>query len=107
MTDQNPENKEQSENNVSQEREQAALTLANEFLNRATLGEALSQVSLSAVMQLVQNKAIEQGKNQVSEMTDDQVAELLQAVEKAKTESAANEAVEEVSEETSEAAVAS
>jgi hypothetical protein len=107
MTDQNPENKEQSENNVSQEREQAALTLANEFLNRATLSEALSQVSLSAVMQLVQNRAIEQGKNQVSEMTDDQVTELLQAVEKAKTESAADEAVEEISEETNEAAVAS
>tara|TARA_Y100000114_G_scaffold157285_1_gene188879 strand:- start:3972 stop:4295 length:324 start_codon:yes stop_codon:yes gene_type:complete len=107
MTDQNSENTQQSENNVSQEREQAAITLANEFLNRATLGEALAQVSLSAVMQLVQNKAIEQGKNQVSEMTDDQVNQFLDAVQKAQTESAADEAVEEVSEKTSEAVATS
>jgi len=106
MTDQNTQNKE-SNNNASPEREQAAVVLANEFLGRATLGEALSQVSLNALIQLSQNKAIEQGREQVKEMTDDQVADLLQAVEKAKTEDAANQAVEEVSEESAETAAAS
>jgi hypothetical protein len=83
------------------------VVLANEFLGRATLGEALSQVSLNALIQLSQNKAIEQGREQVKEMTDDQVADLLQAVEKAKTEDAANQAVDEVSEESAETAAAS
>jgi|11_taG_2_1085331.scaffolds.fasta_scaffold196452_1 hypothetical protein len=106
MTDQNTQNTE-SDNNVSPEREQAAVALANEFLGRATLGEALSQVSLNALIQLSQNKAIEQGREQVKEMTDDQIADLLQAIEKAKTEDAANQAVDEVSEESAETAAAS
>ncbi|NBV57451.1 MAG: hypothetical protein EBR72_06585 [Bacteroidetes bacterium] len=97
MTDQNNQN---TDEKVSQEREDAVVALANEFLGRATLAEALSQVSLNAVLQLVQNQALTQGREQVKDMTDEQVSELLAAVEKSKTENAANEAVEQVSEET-------
>jgi len=97
MTDQNTQN---TDNQVSQEREDAVVALANEFLGRATLAEALSQVSLNAVLQLVQNQAVAQGRKQVEEMNDDEVKSLLEIAAKSKTENAANEAVEQVSEET-------
>lgn len=97
MTDQNNQS---TDNQVSPEREDAVVALANEFLGRATLAEALSQVSLNAILQLVQNQAVAQGRKQVEEMNDDEVKSLLEAIEKSKTENAANEAVEQVSEET-------
>lgn len=97
MTDQNNQS---TDNQVSPEREDAVVALANEFLSRTTLAEALSQVSLNAVLQLVQNQAVAQGRKQVEEMNDDEVKSLLEAIEKSKTENAANEAVEQVSEET-------
>lgn len=97
MTDQNNQN---TDNQVSPERENAVVALANEFLGRTTLAEALSQVSLNAVLQLVQNQAIAQGRKQVEEMNDDEVKSLLETIEKSKTENTANEAVEQVSEET-------
>lgn len=75
MTEQNTQT---SNENESDERNEAAIALANEFLSRATLGEALSQISLSAVLQLTQSRALQQAKDQVSEMDDNQVAELIQ-----------------------------
>jgi hypothetical protein len=101
MTDENIQNSNSSEDNVSAERENAAVALANEFLSRATLGEALSQVSLNAIIQLAQSRALQQGKEEVKGMSDEQVSQLLQEVENAKekAESAAASAVQDVTNE--------
>ena len=105
MTDENIKNSNSSQDNVSAERNQAAVAIANEFLSRATLGEALSQVSLNAVLQLAQNRALQQAKDEVKGMSDEQVTDLLQAVEQGRqeAESTAQQAVDEVTNETAEA----
>jgi hypothetical protein len=95
MTDQNNQNTESQTEEVSTERQNATVIIANEFLSRATLGEALSQVSLNALIQLSQNKAFEQAKQQVAELKDDQVEELLAEATK-KAEEVAEQAVNEV-----------
>lgn len=82
-------------------RDAAAIGLANKFLGRATLGEALSLIPLNAVIQLCQNKALEQGKSQVEEMKTKELENLLQEIEKARAEQeaaqkTANSAVEEI-----------
>ena len=104
MTDENNTSQD-SNDQAAKQREDAAVALANEFLSRATLGEALSQVSLNALIQLSQNRALQQAREQVKDMGDQQVAELLQeiATAKQKTEDAAKSAVEEVTNETAEA----
>tara|TARA_B110000444_G_C18841004_1_gene598960 strand:- start:1134 stop:1445 length:312 start_codon:yes stop_codon:yes gene_type:complete len=95
MTDQNNQNTESQTEEVSAERQNATVIIANEFLSRATLGEALSQVSLNALIQLSQNKAFDQAKQQVAELKDDQVEELLAEATK-KAEEVAEQAVNEV-----------
>ena len=102
MTDKNTTTSQNSNDQAAKQREDAAVALANEFLSRATLGEALSQVSLNALIQLSQNRALQQGREQVQEMSDEQVAELLQDIAntKEKAEAAAESAVEEVTNET-------
>jgi F0F1-type ATP synthase membrane subunit b/b' len=75
------------------------MIIANEFLSRATLGEALSQVSLNAIIQLSQNKALEQAKNEVEKLKDEQVSEIIEAANK-KAEELAQEAVDQVKPET-------
>jgi hypothetical protein len=95
MTDQNNQNTESQTEEVSTERQNATVIIANEFLSRATLGEALSQVSLKALIQLSQNKAFEQAKEKVAELKDDQVEELLAEATK-KAEEVAEQAVNEV-----------
>tara|TARA_R110002153_G_scaffold259968_1_gene419781 strand:- start:150 stop:461 length:312 start_codon:yes stop_codon:yes gene_type:complete len=95
MTDQNNQNTESQTEEVSTERQNATVIIANEFLSRATLGEALSQVSLNALIQLSQNKAFDQAKQQVAELKDDQVEELLAEATK-KAEEVAEQAVNEV-----------
>lgn len=91
MTDQT-----QSNEQVSPERENAAVLLANEFLARATVGEALGQISLNALVQLAQNQALEQGKQNVEKMSDEDVKDFLSEATKKR---------EELAEETAEAAV--
>jgi hypothetical protein len=93
MTDENTQDSNSSESKLSSERENAAVLIANDFLGRATLGEALSQVSLNAIVQLVEK------------LSDEQVDELL-AEAKKQAEAAnqtAQEAVDQVSNETAEA----
>jgi len=90
MTDENTQDSNSTEDNVSPERENASVAIANEFLSRATLGEALSQVSLNAVLQLAQARALQQARDQVKEMSDDEVSDLLDQVEKAREEAASN-----------------
>jgi hypothetical protein len=97
-------NKKTQENdkNESDERNEAAVALANEFLSRATLGEALSQISLSAVLQLTQSRALQQAKDQVSEMDDKQVVALIEelaANQQQQAEDAASKAVDQVTSE--------
>lgn len=101
MTDQNTESQgaESKESEISPERQNAAMIIANEFLSRATLGEALSQVSLNAVIQLAQNKALEQAQSEVEKLEDEQVSELIEAANK-KAEELAQEAVDQVKPET-------
>lgn len=94
-----------SNDQAAKQREDAAVALANEFLSRATLGEALSQVSLNALIQLSQNRALQQAREQVQDMSEEQVSELLQEIATAreKAEAAADSAVEQVTNETAEA----
>jgi glycerol dehydrogenase-like iron-containing ADH family enzyme len=105
MTDENTQDSNSAESQLSPERENAAVLIANDFLGRATLGEALSQVSLNAVVQLAQNRAMQQAKDQVEKLTDEQVDELLEQAKKQaeSTNQTAQEAVDEVSNETAEA----
>ena len=101
MTNQKNETQDSSQD----KREQAAIALANEFLNRATLGEALSQISLNALIQLSQSRAIEQGKEEIKNMNDQQVDDLLENIQNSKqqAESTAQQVVDEVTNETAEA----
>ena len=105
MTDENNTTSQDSNDQAAKQREDAAVALANEFLSRATLGEALSQVSLNALIQLSQNRALQQAREQVKDMSEEQVSELLQEIAAAKenAEAAATSAVEEVTNETAEA----
>lgn len=84
---------------------EAATILANQFLSRATLAEALSQIPLNAVIKLCQNKALEQGKQQAEEMKEKELKEFIKDFEESQkqAEDAANSAVQEVSNETAEA----
>jgi len=70
-------NKQDDAQNLSQEREQISVTLANNFISNATLGEALMQVPLNNVIELVQKKALEQAKSKIEEMNDDQIREII------------------------------
>lgn len=70
-------NKKDDAQNLSQEREQISVTLANNFISNATLGEALMQVPLNNVIELVQKKALEQAKAKVEEMDDDQIRQII------------------------------
>ena len=105
MTDKNTQDSNSSESKLSTERENAAVLIANDFLGRATLGEALSQVSLNALIQLSQARAMQQAKDEVEKLSDEQVAELLvEAKKQAETANqTAQEAVDQVSNETAEA----
>lgn len=105
MTDKNTQDSNSSESKLSAERENAAVLIANDFLGRATLGEALSQVSLNAIVQLAQTRAMQQAKDEVEKLSDEQVDELLeQAKQQAQTANqTAQEAVDQVSNETAEA----
>ena len=86
--------------NLSQEREQISVTQANNFISNATLGEALMQVPLNNVIELVQKKALEQAKAKIKEMNDDQIREIIansQAAQQAaqnKVDETATEALE-------------
>ena len=95
MTEQNNQNTEPKDSELSQERQNAAMIIANEFLSKATLGEALSQVSLNALIQLSQNKALEQARNEVEKLEDEQINDILEAANK-QAEALAQKAVEEV-----------
>lgn len=70
-------NKQDDAQNLFKEREQISVTLANNFISNATLGEALMQVPLNNVIELVQKKALEQAKAKVEEMDDDQIRQII------------------------------
>jgi hypothetical protein len=105
MTEENTQDSNSSESKLSAERENAAVLIANDFLARATLGEALSQVSLNAILQLSQARALQQAKNEVENLSDEQVDDLLEQAKKQaeSTNQTAQKAVDEVSSETAEA----
>ena len=87
--------------NLSPERNDAQILVANQLLSRTNLAEALAQVSLNALIQLTQNKAMEQAKQQLEAMTDEEVAEFLENAKKQQEEAqnAAQQAVDQVSNE--------
>ena len=87
--------------NLSPERKDAEIIVANQLLARTNLAEALAQVSLNALIQLTQNKAMEQAKQQLEAMTDEEVAEFLENAKKQQEEAqnAAQQAVDQVSNE--------
>lgn len=86
---------------VSPERKDAQVLVANQLLSRTNLAEALAQVSLNALIQLTQNKAMEQAESQVESMNDEEVKELLETAKKQHQEAqnAAQQAVDQVSNE--------
>lgn len=86
---------------VSPERKDAQVLVANQLLSRTNLAEALAQVSLNALIQLTQNKAMEQAESQVESMNDEEVKELLETAKKQHQEAqkTAQQAVDQVSNE--------
>lgn len=73
MTEENTNTSEQ-ENTPNQD---AVVAVANKLLQNVNLAEALSLVSLSAVIQLVQNQVMTQANEAVSKMSDEEIEELL------------------------------
>jgi hypothetical protein len=73
MTEENTNTSEQ-ENAPNQD---AVVAVANKLLQNVNLAEALSLVSLSAVIQLVQNQVMTQANEAVSKMSDEEIEELL------------------------------
>tara|TARA_Y100000589_G_C27138253_1_gene623491 strand:+ start:844 stop:1170 length:327 start_codon:yes stop_codon:yes gene_type:complete len=64
------------------ETQQAVVThLGNQFLNNANLAEALSVIPLNHLLQLVQQRVINQATDQVKEMTEEQLQAALQEAE--------------------------
>jgi hypothetical protein len=55
----------------------AVVAVANKLLQNVNLSEALSLVSLSAVIQLVQNQVMTQANEAVSKMSDEEIENLL------------------------------
>ena len=88
-------NKKDDAQNLSQEREQISVTLANNFISNATLGEALMQVPLNNVIELVQKKALEQAKAKVEEMDDDQIRQIIVNAQEAQQSQQNSEVSEE------------
>lgn len=86
---------------VSPERQDAKILVANQLLSRTNLAEALAQVSLNALIQLTQNKAMDQAEQQLEAMTDEEVSEFLENAKKQQEEAqnAAQQAVDQVSNE--------
>jgi hypothetical protein len=73
MTEENTNTSEQ-ENAPNQD---AVVAVANKLLQNVNLSEALSLVSLSAVIQLVQNQVMTQANEAVSKMSDEEIENLL------------------------------
>jgi hypothetical protein len=73
MTEENTNTSEQ-ENAPNQD---AVVAVANKLLQNVNLSEALSLVSLSAVIQLVQNQVMTQANEAVSKMSDEEIKNLL------------------------------
>ena len=73
MTEENTNTSEQ-ENAPNQD---AVVAVANKLLQNVNLSEALSLVSLSAVIQLVQNQVMTQANEAVSKMSDEEIEALL------------------------------
>lgn len=55
----------------------AVVAVANQILQKVNLSEALSLVSLSAVIQLVQNQVMEQAAKAVENMSEEEIENLL------------------------------
>lgn len=89
------------EKTVSPERKDAQIVVANQLLSRTNLAEALAQISLNALIQLTQNKAMEQAVTQLEAMSDEEVSEFLENAKKQQEEAqkTAQEAVDEVNNE--------
>lgn len=75
MTTEN--NTSETNENVDPKQEEAVVALANQILARVNVSEALSLISMNAVLQLVQNKVLEQARTEVEKMDDDQIEDLL------------------------------
>ena len=87
--------------NLSPERNDAQILIANQILSRTNVAEALAQVSLNALIQLTQNKAMEQASAQIESMNDEEVKELIETAKKQQedAQNAAQQAVDQVSNE--------
>jgi hypothetical protein len=100
MTTEN--NTSETNENVDPKQEEAVVALANQILARVNLSEALSLISMNAVLQLVQNKVLEQARTEVEKMDDDQIEDLLNPpAETEDVEDDSEEADEEASSEDS------
>ena len=72
---------------TSPEREAAVTFLANQYLNNATLAEALGTVPLNTLIQLVQQQVITQANKEADTLTEEQIQDL--AVKNAEAQAAA------------------
>lgn len=91
----------QTEKDLSPERKDAHILIANQLLARTNVAEALAQVSLNALIQLTQDKAMNQATSQVESMSDEEVEALLEEAKKQQKQAqeTAQQAVDQVSNE--------
>jgi hypothetical protein len=82
MTDNSSNTNQETEKELSEDQRKASIMIANEFMSRATLGEALSQISFHALAQITQNKALSQAEEEVLKMSDEELTSFIRAAEK-------------------------
>ena len=80
-------------NAISEEDKEKVIThIANDFLSRSTLVDALSAVPVNTLIQIVQNQSVTRAKESVEKLNDQEFNSLLEIVNK--ESSAQSEGVE-------------
>lgn len=80
-------------NAISEEDKEKVIThIANDFLSRSTLVDALSAVPVNTLIQIVQNQAVTRAKESVEKLNNEEFNSLLEIVNK--ESSAGNEGAE-------------
>ena len=86
------ETKQENAHSPSQEEMEKVVTfVANDYLKNATLIDLFSGVSVSSLIQLLQNQAISRSKNTVEGLNEEQFKSLLEEANKPPTEESSSE----------------
>lgn len=86
------ETKQENAHSPSQEDMEKVVTfVANDYLKNASLIDLFSGVSVSSLIQLLQNQAISRSKNTVEGLNEEQFTSLLEEANKPPTEESSSE----------------